>query len=281
MGSGDRKPTRVAERTRVWAAWTGEIADLERLGREVEKVHEKRTDAILREYDEATAEVLSGITDDQILREIRQKSRAERREELASDLRLQMTIVEGTDTITGSIEGVLGEVDRRSTSEICFSNRLRYGSSDLLSVKLRRDRSHKAAELHIKSEDPGWAREAFVHLSEQIDKGYPRWGWICSGRGEVLFVLFNTLCLMALVALLAWPPSPVRLFGPDKIGAPILWGVICGLISFFLSPKLLNWMFPSFEITGPGGQSKGGRYVAYIGSLVAAFVIDIIVTIIS
>jgi hypothetical protein len=281
---------RTTNRSRTWSAWVGNIEDLIKIGREAEVLVTKRRNTILGEFDSVT----EGISPDSENYQTRMENRAERRKAIEDDAQLRTSFTDGTDTVSGALDDVIREVDRRSLKRISFTLGGYYLSSsdrDSLSIVFRKEPKFESAfflgmsavELEVTSPDVGWAREAVSHLSEQIDLGVPWWRWIHNTAGKVgLGLLFAlTLCVIGSTIAIkgfhvpAWKTTPMATFA----GLIVLLLGIAGFVSF-MADSLRNRMFPPFEIV-VDSQSTGTRFIIFLSVTAVGLVVGIFVNLLT
>ncbi|MEV4411397.1 hypothetical protein [Catellatospora sp. NPDC049609] len=260
---------RVTERVREWHAWAGDLDDLSRLGSEVEALYKKLCDIAAADLEETLAALPEPRNGDE---------GAFRRRILREQMRFRMTAADGHDRVSGEINEVRREMDRRTTTEVLFEAELNYGK-DSLSVTLRRNRNpyaSQAVRLHVRSHNSGWAREAFAHLSDQVQRGIPWWHKVHSTTGAAIFAGLNYAVIFCTLALLFWPMIKRENYSILISLATLLIFAIAGIAG-----RLRLWVFPTFEITGSEGIPKGNRVAPYLLTLAASIVIGIIVNRIS
>ncbi|WP_433687015.1 hypothetical protein ACQP0I_25595 [Micromonospora carbonacea] len=253
-----------------WHAWSGEMADLGRLGKLVEELHEVR----LRELE----------------------SEARQRIEINSDSEIQSIQVQGTlnyfqygpgdgevypfvgvvvvdeDEVAGPILDVLPEVDRRSVESLRFVAAL--SASERLSVTFVRDAS-EAVVIDVVSQRTGWAKQAFARLADEIEKGVPRWAALRSdgprfGLSVTAAVVIGLFFGLVLPKSTAWNER----LAVGTVVFVATWPLV-------LMNRLHKWLFPGFELLGEGGQSSGTRRLVTLALLVASIPIGVLVNAIS
>jgi hypothetical protein len=128
--------------------------------------------------------------------------------------------------------------------------------------------------LAVKSGDQGWARQVLTSLSEEVEKGVPRWAWWRSPAGGAILGAITALIALA-VTLLVVPASvgmPFRLL--VGLGMGVAAQVIVG------RSKFINWFLPPLEVASQGGSS-GGRRLAGLGLLLLSVPIGILVNLLT
>ena len=220
-------------RSRRWQAWAGDLEDLMKLGRTLEEAaHQLDPD-------------WPGIS---------------------------ATVVEGTDHISGPIGDVVSSIDRRSASSVSFAvaSEMRH-LYDFLSATVGKEGYQQGASVNVSSSNTAWARQTFARLSEEVEKGVPRWALLRTPWGRRLVGVAGGLAMFSALALALAGLTRVAVVYPASAGA--------GLATAWLLTRrrTIDWLFPAFEILGPGGTSTGSRRLATLISLAASVVVGIIV----
>lgn len=255
------------------------MGDLSRLANQAKDSYLKRREGILKEFDEETAASLSEYEDMPQHRSIHASVRADRRAALEKELSFQATVAEESEETTGDPEDMLQELDRRTLVELGFVGRFRY-SSEKLEIAFKQTRFGAAVRLHVRSDDVGWARATFSHLSDEIDKGRPWWSWVHSTRGSFGLQVLTTLVFLLALLVALWPEKPMT-------GTQWANSIICLLVASFVlgailtSNAVLFRLFPPFEITEGGTRSTGGGVLIYALTLVVSIVVSIWVNVVS
>lgn len=233
-------------RTRTWLAWAGTTEELCSIGQAVERLS-----------DTATIRDTGGSSADSVFD--------------GDKVTFETTVTHGDDSVTGRLDAVLSELDRRTATSITFRISPRIGD-DRLWLDLNWLRNSFAVHLVISSPDFGWASQALGSLSEEIDKGRPRWAWVRSSWGKALVYEFTALMFGGGVWLLIAPFV-------DSIWWRIIMvsilAIPAGVIA--ISDPIYRWLFPGVELIVPGGTSTGSRRIAYVGSLVLTVVVGVLV----
>jgi hypothetical protein len=262
---------RSTKREREWLGWTGTIEQLVSLGREARTLFEKRVAVLVAEYDEDNRLAQEAGTFDAGLEQLR-------RAEFEGQHGFQVSITDGADQTIGNLEDIVAEIDRRSLVEIEF--RCGIYSREVLRIRLRRG-PQPVVILAIESADPGWAREAFSHLSDKIDLGKPRWAWLHSTRGTAAFGVVNAIALAVVLSAII---STISKHPSDTTSTVLvnvwLWSSV--LFGFFMgSAKTLNRLMPPFELNVGDSDPTGTRFWLYVGALVVSIPVGIFVNVIS
>ena len=271
-GTSTNEVRRYTRFARTWTTWVGDVDDLARLGRDCQKLYEKR-----KQLHEAQQQ--------------RPKVREQPKQPdggsfvygefhiWSDDSRpgFEMTVLDGPDRISGSIGAVMTELDRRTVNQVSFTGNI--SENDMLSASLRRKPSGNTSvvELKVESEDAGWAREALAHLSEQVDRAQPKWAWMHSRNGVRLFGLLNLLVLSIPVSVIH------ATLGWSVEFAPVLtfWAVFAVLLVLTASRPLLRLLLPPFEVVRPGMSPRGSKFVVYLITALVGFAGSVVASVIT
>ena len=269
--SADGLSTRCSEmqhRTKKenkWWAWSGELDDLRRIGSVFRDLVAQRGSTILNEFDRGREDSADPSV----------ASHERRKTEFSEKWRASASLHDGDDQIDGSIAEVLDELDRRSATRLEFSSTGMYAAAagEELRVVFSRSSYIQAVHLKVRSGDQGWARQVLTLLSEEIEKGVPKWAWCRSLWGRILISLVVTVCLVSALFLL--PPLLTSI--PRAV---IASGIILTVQIVVSSPGVVRWFFPPFEVTSQAGSS-GGRRLAVLGVVLLSVPIGIIVNLLT
>lgn len=238
-------------RRRNWLAWAGTTDELRSIGRIVERLFDSIT---VPEGGGSPADSVFGV----------------------DKLTFETTVTHGDDAVWGGLDRALSELDRRTVTSVSFRITTRIGE-DRLRVELSWRDLYYPVRLVISSPDPGWAKQAFTSISEEIDKGRPRWAWVCSGWGRSIVTTSSTITFATGVSLLVAPFVHSPTFRLSiVIGIELVMLVLVGV-----SQRTYRWIFPAVELIVPGGTSTGSRRFAFIGSLALTVAVGILVNFIS
>lgn len=272
---------RTTKRHRSWLAWTGSPEELLRIGRELEKLVERRKSDLLAQFDVET-ETLSaaGIDEDNDrLLAIRKERRQEERLRLAERWGLKMTLSDGNDETEGALEAVSAEFDRRQHYEISYIA-IFDGSDEFVRVKFDR-RSSNAVFLMVKSTDQGWGRQVMSKISDEIDAGRPWWWWVHTPWGAGALTGLTNLALFVAVYAAFSDQFKMRQ-SPQSYAIYVGLLLGCVLLSTLVGlPALRFKLFPNFEIVGDGAQSTGTRFTIYMAALAVSVVAGIWVNLVT
>jgi hypothetical protein len=169
---------------------------------------------------------------------------------------------------------VLAELDPRSFTRIEF-NAISAGTAvpgDGLVLVFNTRNGDFPVSLSAHSSDAGWARQALSSLSEEIDKGVPRWAPVRSMWGRSIVAVVVGLIAWALA--LAILPSTITAL--NKIIAAVIVGGIVGLAL----GRAFDWFFPPLEVTTQGSNA-GTRRLAGLGLLVLSVPLGILVNLLT
>jgi hypothetical protein len=288
--------TRVTFRKRTWGAWAGDIRELRAIGNILEEsIRERQLTAAAELSDQIDALESNSSDDSDINRNklSRLKASYERIILGKPKLFVRIDVVDQHEMVSGQVEDVLAELDRRSTKSVTFvASPYRYLAGDIhddvergsdleegIFIQLGKEsRYHfNGAEVSVFSPSPGWTRSTFARIVDEIEKGVPRWAAVRKGSFTpvlVLAVLFGTVGLAIGLAL--------QDYMRDWWYFPT-FGSLLGFMSIPMEfgQKFFNWAFPRFEITGEGGQSSGARRIGVLLSLLASVPIGIFVNLVS
>jgi len=240
---------------RTWKAWSGELADLERLATLIGSLAEARKDEILSSLEEGMG--LRGLWE-------------------GKEPVLKVKVVEGTDTITGPAQEVLSELDRRTVQSVEIFGDFVYPEE--LKVQLSKNKGENwrrwGVRLQLASTNPGWAKRCAAQVSEEVEKSVPWWAWFWTVPGIV--ISYVAACVLAVVVVLL-----VALRHTNNTGSAAIISLngfsIATIFAWTLGPRLWRWTFPRFEVHSEGAQPTGGRRMAAFGSIAAAFLVAILV----
>ena len=251
-----------------WHAWSGEVADLERLGRIVEELHS--TWLKEREYEEGQRrEAIKEAGAINVVGDSNHVFISSSDNEVYPFVGL---VVEDEDEVSGPIFEVLPEVDRRSVVGLKFVATL--WPSERFSVTFARNAS-EAVVVEVSSQRTGWAKQAYARLADEVEKGVPRWASLRSDNSRV------GLAVLAAVATATF----TGLVLPKSNGWDVR--VAVGILAFSLTwpilqiQRLHRWIFPGFELVGEGSQSSGSRRLVTLFLLGASIPIGVLVNAVS
>ncbi|SIS03612.1 hypothetical protein [Micromonospora avicenniae] len=281
MASVERSTTR----SRSWSAWAGSREELLKIGAELEKLYEQRRQAILAEYDRETDRIVKECLDseDEILAQVRNERRQGDRVNYESRWQFTVTLSDGPEEVTGPVREVFQEFDRRTHTKVTFSGAAGPVDKERDRVKVEFEKAHpEAVFLHVRSTDPGWARQVMSKMSDEIGMGSPWWAFLYTPLGRSLYRGISwSVIYFSLYSLF----SPIFPSKEDPAFNQVV-GIVALLLGALLlawavnNRRSLNWMLPSFEVTD-GGQPTGTRFLLYIAGLALAFAAGIIVNRIS
>lgn len=251
-----------------WNAWSGDLEDLRRISRIYKGLADQRGGTIADTY--VPLYPLSSV------------NLEARRTEIREAWQAYAIVIDRDDEIRGPVADVLGALDRRSVTSIEFTQKGEHTQHDeQFSLKFSRnpDYNEDIVTLRITSGDQGWARQALAQLTEEVEKGVPRWAWWRSISGSLLswcIVLLSTALLIiagsrsvGVVTTVGWLPT-------------VIGSGLTGLLVAFWSqtPRIRNWMLPPLEITSEVG-STGARRLAGLALIILGLPIGILVNILS
>jgi hypothetical protein len=253
---------RKTTKDHAWRAWSGDPAELRRVGAIFSDLVDQRRAPLWATY-EPSPDALP-VTLERHASEFQAQWRA------VAKLR------DGDDEIEGPIEAVLAELDPRSFCRIEFvamSAGTAVPADGLVLVFNARNQSFPVS-LSAHSSDAGWARQALALLSEEIDKGVPRWAPLRSFRGTMmvgLIVWAAVYALMLLVLPSAW----------STVDRTTLAGIVSVVAGVGVQhARISNWFFPPLEVTTAGGNS-GTRRIAGLGGLLLTVPLGVLVNLLT
>jgi hypothetical protein len=142
-----------------------------------------------------------------------------------------MTFWDGGDFASGPPGQIVIEIDRRTVSRVLIAAKV---SSDF-DENLQIDFSSSGMELEVDSSDPGWANQAFVAASEEIEKGVPAWSWVRRPTGRNAFVGFVIACVAVIVSLIM--AHQVSSKSTENVAAAYGYRCISPLASTYRNPR--------------------------------------------
>jgi hypothetical protein len=259
-GNEDRMAvTYKTSKRNTWPAWSGELDDLRRLGAATTRLVDQRRVPLINEFNEKNPEMIEAWGDYHT-------------ERFQKNWVALAEFQDGDDEVEGPISEALDELDRRTTSRLRFkaTSTATPTVGEALNIRFQRDSPTQAVTLQIESYDQAWARQVLTLLSEEIEKGVPKWAWCRSIPGRAIISVAAALAFFAAVVLITPPsmPSPVR----------VAIAVIVGLAAQVVAQlhRVIDWFFPPFEITSHGG-STGGRRLAAVATIAASIPIGLII----
>ena len=244
---------------RRWRAWTGTVPQVERLHSQVVALATARRDSKLAELGEGP-----DPTDKSVDAQWERRRFLERREEISAAYKVAVRIKSDDETIEGNWTEVMSEFDSRTYNELRLSCQ-RYGSEDRLVVTICPAR--RAAEiapgiwLEVQSTDRGWALQSQAQVSDEIDRGVPRWAWMHSIPATVaLGMLIYAAVVLPLLIVIA----KVNL-GWIAILAWIGVILVGGIVQYVATRRdwLIRRVLPPVEILHEGQDSSGSRAISF------------------
>ncbi|WP_182881678.1 hypothetical protein [Microbispora sp. H10949] len=270
--------------SREWLAWSGEMGDLQRIGRIIEDLYEKRQNAIAsevrrQEYDERREE---GGSNQNTIGEFTVHAVHSTVNYIAPpavddifEYPFLGLIIASKRKIWGDMDDILTEVDRRSVKKLIFVGAMHPG--DRVVVTFSREDAF-AVKLEVASTDVGWAHQAFARLMDEIEKGVPRWEFILHrGFGYIWPRALATLLLAAAVTAAFYDKLKATTNGLSFI----FFASFLVFIFTSSSDWFTRWLFPKFEILGEGAPSTATRRLGLIFGIAVSIPIGIMVNWIS
>jgi hypothetical protein len=267
------------------AIWAGTVEEMARIGSLVEELADKRAATILAEFDAHTSEAVnerakristdSGEVSEYVLR-IAEVQRQSTRDSLQDSLRVVASLKQEDSTVKSDVNSVMKQLDPRRPFTLKFELSS-YDPHEQIEVKLTNQRYSYGVRYHVVSEDPGWGKQVYVQLGDEIVKGVPSWSWLRKGAGGVVISVVTALsiCIGMLFLLTGLKLNSVWL-------APILGVTFAGVvIACGMSDQPHSWLFPRLEITHPGNPSIGARRLSWLGTLILTIAVGVFVNLIS
>jgi hypothetical protein len=266
-----------------WLAWSGELDDLRRIGRIFSELVQRRKESLDAELDTNNE---PGSTE----------GPAEQwRRAVLQNFAPVATLEDGDDRIVGPVDDVLAELDRRSVSELALKTEtdgyalsmVHEGVDLTFRRKVGSLYDHESVTLEISSRDQGWARQTLTQLTEEIEKGVPRWAWFRSKAGRAIIGLTVAIAGVLTFYSLVSIPDQLSLWGTPlssqivltiRLAAVVAPPALLGYLA--ASNAAIDWFMPRFEVTSQA-SSTGGRRLAGLGLLVLSIPIGILVNLIS
>jgi hypothetical protein len=212
-----------------------------------------------------------------MIRELAESRWSERQSELSDwttgilGVSVSMEIVDGADSLSGTPDAVLPELDRRTVQSVKIAaefltttsgGALTPDEDEILNVRFSRD---DGVTLLVESRNPGWAKQCLAQLSDEIDKSVPKWSFFLSKFGRFCSVVFVLLAVLVVAGAIEARHIHHDASGDIQLTAFILIILTALLSQQSISPaRIWHWIFPSFEVYGEGGSSSGGRRLAAI-----------------
>jgi hypothetical protein len=252
----------------TWSAWSGELEDLRRIGRLFSSLVEQRRAplwaAISGEY------VVNPETPGAESVAERRKADFDRRWKAVA------TLQDGDDQIEGPINEVLAELDPRTISRLEFSATSHYigAAGDAIGLTFNKENLFQPVVLDVRSSDQGWARQALTSLSEEIERGVPKWARWRSFLGKMGVSV--AICLVVYLIATILLPSSLHTWIRTLTASAIAIAVALVATSF----RSLDWFLPPFEVRSQG-TSTGGRRIAGLALLLLSVPIGILVNILT
>lgn len=208
----------------------------------------------------------------------------------AGDFLVTFRYVDGPESAEGPWESVLREMDLRRVSEINLTGKLSDPSKDedKIGIEFRFDQERPAVRLEVNSSNPGWGRQAFVRLDDEISRGVRKWDFVHSKVGVGVFGWVSLIAsIISVRALYFVTPGPTQFStkAGDPTNAKGVFHVVTvvALIVLFSwgHHKLRRWVFPPLEITRSEAAGVGARRIAYFGALLLQIALGVFVNRIS
>ncbi|MFI9814003.1 hypothetical protein [Saccharothrix variisporea] len=266
------KITRRTDLKRRWHSWSGSGRDLKRLGRLVESLIADRRKAFASEFDELYDSTYGIRADSKASLDYKE----ERRRQYDSEFGVTIRIDHGGASISGPVDEVLEEMDRRRVTNIRLSGDFpSLSRGEALEIEFNWNWALDPVTLRVSSGDQGWANQAFARLSEEIDVGKPKTNFFLRPAGSVFLAVVSWLLLGASLFLIFENFS-------EKVrsAVAVMGGLGLGLLTALglFSRKLL----PPLEVVEEGGSGAAGRRLTiFLTSVLLAAIVGVVVNRIS
>jgi hypothetical protein len=169
-----------------------------------------------------------------------------------ADDQVVATVAYPEEVVRGDYATLAKELDRRRYERlrIELDDGTSFGDRFYLEWKAKAERSYDRDEigvkLYIRSKDRGWAMQAVAQITDEIDRGRPKWEWIYGWKGNALLVLSLVVTACVIIYSLG-----VR-FGGVTITNAIQthqYGLMASFFGFFV---FAGFMLYFFITIGPG-----------------------------
>ncbi|WAE73650.1 hypothetical protein OUQ99_00485 [Streptomonospora nanhaiensis] len=265
---------RRTKKVETWPSWNGEMGDMKKLTALVSGAYKEQDSEIRRRQEEAQkAREDSGIIIGNIHSSTLHFYSHEGSGGIAPSYPFLGIVLTDDEIVTGSIDDVFPEIDRRSFEKIEIIGA--QSPNNYVSISFNR-KMDPAVRLTVDSHDTSWARQTFVRISDEIYKGVPRWGFMRNTTPLPLLIKSFFGILPTIGTLLALPSNIIS----DAFFPTAFIGLIL-TIYFIFSEKLTNFFFPLIEITGEGSQSTGARRISVLLITLSSIPIGVMVNLVT
>lgn len=185
----------------------------------------------------------------------------------------------GNDSARGSFADVAAEIDRRTVSRLEFriSGRSFLSEPTLLLVFEFSRAFEPAATLEVGNSDRGWVNQAVSMISEEVDKGVPRWAVVHKLPVRILVgvsLLMSVAFTVGQLLQLAGVPAPWWILLNNLAGVAVA-------LPLLVRDKGWIWLFPKVEILTPGSDPTGSRRISFAAGLILTVTLGVLVNTIS
>ena len=214
-----------------------------------------------------------------------------RQDRLALESRYQpkVTMVDGDDTTTGASAAVFAELDKRTVRSLTFVVGDSYENEHVI-IELSREgirssgysgmmSSAYGVTLKVASTDRGWAKQVFAQLSEEVDKGVPKYSWVHKRLGRLVVGVGSVIAVTFAIILMILPAIPHGDRWIAWVGSA--YSMLFGSTAIVSTTWFFNWLAPPFEVIGEDGQTSGWRRVSALLGIAGTVILGIIVNRIS
>jgi hypothetical protein len=269
--------TRHREKRRHWQAWAGTLKDVARLSESLQRLVSARLDGLLAERDFHTSTLENSNRGELNV--------AERLDEdlklrLVNEFQLKVGYGDIDDVAIGAPDEIIKEIDTRSVTLLTIFAETE--TSSQFSEKVQLDFGPDGVALETGSSDRGWVNQVLAAVTEEVEKGVPRWAWVRRRGGRSAFLALVLISLAFIISLIAAKHIPRRsegsFLGLTAVSVVLLWFIFTGQQ---LTNRFIDWLFPAFQMLPEGGRPAGTRRLAFIGSLLLTICLGVVVNLIT
>jgi hypothetical protein len=271
-----------ARSSREWPLWIGDKDRLLRLVRLMNEITEDdRTAELARKQDELDW-IFDSNKDAQADHKVFRKALEAQYEATRLKLSASMEVVEREISLTRRgeaaevVEGIdppaVIQLELAAPREVLAPNR----------VVLRMSKKGSCT-LEVKGSDPTWLYSAREALSSEIQRGVPWWAFLRKFSASLASaaVLYVALVLALWDHVIPTTEAGAAISFQGKLLIWTLVGIVGVLVIALMLDSLLRRVIPGLEIISPGETPKSGKALAFMGSMMASFVLGIVVNLIT
>ncbi|MEU7482053.1 hypothetical protein AB0A63_39210 [Lentzea sp. NPDC042327] len=204
-------------------------------------------------------------------------------ERFVDRLHFEVKLENGDDSVTGDLESVLAEFDRRTATKLTFEGNYGFSLHDKEALRIElnwTERYAAAAVVTVTASDHGWANKATAILSELLDRRNQNWSWIHKLGWQLLAFLAISATAGKTTSLVTEPFLP-------KGWNPWIYAILPNVASmtvivctFFIRKNFLS-LFPKVEVIDLGQTASKTRRWIFVGTLLMTIFLGILVNRIS